>query len=109
MHYKKLGYRVIVNVKWTDAYSYNYCFSGIRYGSVVAVSTLGCLRANADKELFLPGLEELIKRKHPRCIILYGSLTKEILEILNMYNQKFVFFPSQISEAMEAKYGNEGK
>ena len=105
----KLGYIVIPNVRWTDKKSYEYSFAGIRKNSIVAVSTLGCLKSNKDKELFLPGFEELIKRVEPKCIILYGSFTPEVKAILNQYNQEFVFFPAQIAQAMEAKHGNESK
>lgn len=92
-----LGYNVVINVRWTDEESYDYCFAGISKNSIVAVSTLGCLRSNADKSLFLPGLEELIKRLSPKTIILYGSLSEDVKDILDRYNQKYVFFPSEVS------------
>ena len=95
----KLGYDVVVNVRWTDETSYRYCFAGLRQNHIVAVSTLGCLRSNADKELFIPGLEELIKRVHPETIILYGTLNKDIKSLLDRYHQKYLFFPSEISKA----------
>ena len=94
----KLGYNVVVNVRWTDSRSYGYCFAGLRKNHIVAVSTLGCLRSNADKQLFLPGLEEFIKRIHPEYIILYGSLTPDIKRLFAKYKQQYVFFPSEISE-----------
>ena len=95
----KLGYITIPNVRWTDVKSYEYSFSGLQKNSIVAVSTLGCLKSKADRELFLPGLVELINRIHPNCIILYGNLTKEIVDILDKHNQIYVFFPSEISVA----------
>ncbi len=104
-----IGYNVIPNVRWTDKKSYAYSYAGIKEKSVVSVGTLGCLRSKADRELFLPGLEELIIRKKPKLIILYGSLTKDILDIFKKHGQKYLFFPSEISEAMEMKYGNESK
>lgn len=105
----KLGHIAIPNIRWTDEKSYEYSFHGLKKNSVVAISTLGCLRANADKCLFYPGLVELIKRVQPSCIIIYGSLSDELKKILSEYQQKYVFFPAQIAVAMEAKYGNEGK
>lgn len=103
----KLWYVVIPNVRWTDKKSYEYCFDGLQKNSIVAVSTLGCLRSRKDRSLFLPGLKELIRRISPKHIILYGTLTSEIIDILTEAHQSYVFFPSQISEAMEAKYGHE--
>lgn len=93
----KLGYNVVVNIRWTDKRSYRFCFAGLRNNRIIAVSTLGCLRSNADKQLFIPGLEELIKRIHPEYIILYGSLSNDIKHLFDRYKQKYVFFPSEIS------------
>lgn len=108
-YFNSIKIPAIPNVHWLDVDSYNYCFAGIRNNSIVAVSTLGCLRSRYESELFYPGLEELIKRKNPRLIILYGSLNEKIKEIVCLYNVNYLFFPSEISEVMEAKYGNEGK
>lgn len=93
----KLGYNVVVNVRWTDETSYQYCFAGLRQNHIVAVSTLGCLRSNADRAMFLPGLEALIVKIHPKEIVLYGTLSEEIKELFEKHNQEYVFFSSEIS------------
>ena len=103
----KLGFRVVANGKWNDDISYSYCFSGIELGSVVAVNTLGCLKSKDDKTFFVAGFKELIKRIQPKSIILYGTLNDELKKILDDNNQDYVFFPSQISEAMMNHNGNE--
>lgn len=100
----KLGYTVVVNVRWTNKRSFSYCFAGLRRNHIIAVSTLGCLRSNSDKELFLPGLEELIKRIHPEYIVLYGSLTEDIKNLFDKYEQKYVFFPSEISKVHRGNF-----
>lgn len=90
--------------------SYKYCFGGLRKHTIVAVSTVGCLRSDADKSLFLQDTEELIKRIEPRLIILYGNENKEVIELFKKYNQKYLFFPSDISEAHGGTaYGHESK
>lgn len=94
----QLGYLCIPNVRWTDEESYNYAFDGISEGCGVAVGTLGCSKEEYDKYLFIKGFEEMILRIKPSVIIIYGSLTKEILEILKTYNQKYIFFPSETSK-----------
>ncbi|MGN1277781.1 MAG: DUF4417 domain-containing protein [Floccifex sp.] len=104
-----IGYIVIPNVRWTDKKSYTYSFAGIRKNGVVAIGTLGCLRNKADKELFLPGLEELIIRIKPKVIIFYGIVNYEMKCILDKYEQQYICFSSQISEAMEKQHGNESK
>lgn len=105
----QLGYKCIPNVRWTDEESYKYAFDGIAEGSAVAVGTLGCSKEEYDKYLFINGFEELITRVKPSLIIIYGSLTKEIENILITYKQNYVFFPSQTHKVMERiKHGNEG-
>lgn len=90
--------------------SYDYCFGGLRKHTVVALSTVGCLRSNADKTLFLKDTEELIKRIEPKLIILYGNKNKEVIKLFKKYNQEYLFFPSDISEAHGGTdYGNESK
>lgn len=102
------GYLCVPNVRWTDEESYKYAFDGIAEGCAVAVGTLGCSKEDYDKYLFINGFEELIIRIKSSLIIIYGSLTKEIKDVLEAYNQNYVFFPSQTHEVMEdIKHGNE--
>lgn len=105
-----IGGVAIPNFHANGPNSYHYCFGGLRKHTIVAVSTVGCLRSSADKFLFLQDLEELIKRVEPRLIILYGNKNKEVLELFKKYNQNYLFFPSDISEAHGgANHGNESK
>jgi hypothetical protein len=62
-----------------------------------------------DKSLFIPGLIYLVDHLKPSTLILYGTLTEEIKSILEDNDINYLYFPSEISEAMEAKYGNERK
>jgi hypothetical protein len=106
---QQLGYKVIINVRWTDESSYEFCFDGIKYGSVFAVGSYGCSKALTDKHLFEKGLQELIIRVHPECVIFYGTVTVAAKAILDKYDQKYVVFVPDITSAMEEyKYGNEG-
>lgn len=105
----QLGYKVIVNVRWTDEVSFEFCFDGIEQGSVVAVGSFGCSKSLADRLLFDKGLEELINRVHPECIIFYGAVTDSMKVILERHNQKYVVFIPDITSTMEEyKHGNEG-
>ncbi|MCR5299657.1 MAG: DUF4417 domain-containing protein [Erysipelotrichaceae bacterium] len=107
---QELGYRMVVNVRWTNEASYEFCFSGIEEGSIVAVGSYGCSKTIADRCLFDSGLEELIIRVIPETIIIYGSVTDSMKSILLKYNQKYIAFRSDTSVAMEVCYrGNESK
>lgn len=79
--------------------SYKYCFGGLRKNSIIAVSTLGCLRSKKDRKMFLQDTEELLVRINPRLIILYGNKNQDVLDLFEKYNQNYLFFPSEIAEA----------
>ena len=56
------GITVIPTVCWGTPQSYWFCFDGLETGSIVAVSTLG---VRTEKELFMHGYQEMIKRVQP--------------------------------------------
>lgn len=98
---QQLGYKVIINVRWTDENSYEFCFAGIEEGSIVAVGSYGCSKALTDRYLFDNGLRELIIRVKPEVIIFYGVLTDSAKQILDENNQKYVTFVPDTTSAME--------
>ena len=99
---------MIINVRWTDENSYEFCFEGIEEGSVVAVGSYGCSKNREDKQLFENGLNELIKRIKPEAIIFYGALTNNVKRILSDNNQKYIQFLPEITIVAKEKYhGNE--
>lgn len=105
---QNLGYKVIINARWSDERSYEFCFTGIEEGSVVAVSSYGCSKELIDKNMFEKGLIELIVRIKPKTIILYGSLTESIKQIFEDFNQNYIVFRSDTEIAMEVNHhGNE--
>lgn len=107
---QELGYRVIVNARWTDETSYNFCFEGIETGSIVSVGSHGCSNKLTDRRLFDTGLVELINRVKPTAIIIYGSVTDSMKAILEKHNQKYIVFRSETSIAMEEHvHGNESR
>lgn len=64
------GITVIPTVSWGLPDSYIYCFDGIEKGSVVAVSTLGVKR---EKEFFLQGYNEMLRRIDSKAVICCSS------------------------------------
>ena len=62
------GFTVIPTVYWGQPQSYWYCFDGIEKNSVVALSTLGVKK---EKDFFLQGYNEMLRRIEPKAIICY--------------------------------------
>ena len=70
------GIRVIPTVNWGDESTFDFCFEGIRKGSVVAVSTyMASEHGNRcdQKEWFMAGYNEMLRRIDPTKIICYNT------------------------------------
>lgn len=106
---QELGYKIIINARWSDKSSYEFCFLGIEEGTVVSIGTHGCSRSLSDIQLFNEGLIELIKVVKPSALIIYGGLPDSTKSILDLYKQDYIVFKSDTAVAMEKyRYGNEG-
>lgn len=70
------GLRVVPTVSWGTEESFDFCFAGIEKGSIVAVSTymFHAHGNHADqKELFMNGYRELLRRIQPEYVICYSE------------------------------------
>jgi hypothetical protein len=71
---QKQGLLVVPNVSWSDVESLEWAFDGIPEGSVLSVTSQGCMGHDyICKQSFLNGLHELVRKKHPELIIVYGK------------------------------------
>lgn len=64
------GISVIPSVVWGEPDTFWFCFDGIEKKSIVAVSTIG---VRNEKELFMAGYKELLRRIEPTHVICYGK------------------------------------
>jgi hypothetical protein len=75
-YWQRNGLTVIPTVSWSDEWSYEFCFDGIEPGSVVALSTMGCMDV---KEPFMTGYIEMCKAIDPKLIICYAKPFEEMI------------------------------
>ena len=71
------GVRVIPTVTWSYPPSYDFCFDGEPKNSVVAISSVGCMKSKRNKQMLIDGYNEMVKRLEPSCIIFYGTVPDE--------------------------------
>lgn len=71
--FQKQGIKVIPTVSWAEPGTYDFCFDGIEKGSIVAVSTTGCIRDDSARNTWIDGMEEMIDRINPSKILAYGQ------------------------------------
>ena len=70
------GIRVIPTVNWGNESTFDFCFEGIEKGSVVAVSTYMASEHDNrkdQKEWFMAGYNEMLRRIEPEKIICYNT------------------------------------
>lgn len=71
------GVKIIPCVRWGDEYSYNFCFDGIEKNALIAIGTLSALGTMEDRNYFVKGFIEMVKRIEPKGILVYGHLPDE--------------------------------
>ena len=70
------GIRVIPSVNWGDESTFDFCFEGIEKGNIVAVSTYMASahdHRQDQKEWFMAGYNEMLRRIEPEKIICYNT------------------------------------
>ncbi|GHU72072.1 hypothetical protein FACS189450_09200 [Spirochaetia bacterium] len=72
-YWQEQGMIVIPAICWGDERSYEFCFDGISPGSIIAVSTLGTGKIDAE---FMKGYKIMLEKICPSKIICYGTLYK---------------------------------
>lgn len=75
-YFSSKGIRVVPTVSWGNENTFDFCFDGIEKGSTVAVSTYMVSehdRRKDQKEFFLKGYNEMLRRIEPEKIICYNT------------------------------------
>ncbi len=75
-HLADKGIKVIPTVSWGLENTFDFCFNGIEKGSIVAVSTYMVSEHGShkdQKDFFLKGYNEMLKRIEPELIICYNT------------------------------------
>ncbi len=95
------GINVIVNVRWADERSYDFCFSGISVGSTIAVGSYGNIKVKDDRFYFEQGFKRLVDITRPKTIISYGQLPLNLLEFCKERDINVVCFKPEFVVSRE--------
>lgn len=76
--YQDYGFKVIPIVYWSDERSFDYCFDGLPENATLSINNISVSGKKNEwsKGLWDEGVKELIHRKHPKRILLYGNGAK---------------------------------
>ncbi|MDO5297085.1 MAG: DUF4417 domain-containing protein [bacterium] len=75
---QKEGILTVPNACWSDEESLEWAFDGLPEDSLLAVTTQACMGQDyVLRQALLNGLHELVRRKHPRKLVVYGKFPEE--------------------------------
>jgi hypothetical protein len=85
---------VIPNIRFGSTNTLNAYELAIPKNSLIAIGTYGCFKTIKEKNLWFNTVLNIIKILEPKGIVVYGSLTDEIKNIIFMYGVEcYVFKP----------------
>ena len=92
------GLIVIPIVYWSDERSFDYVFDGLPVGGTLSVNNI-INSGDEGLEIWKAGMDELIKRKQPKRIILYGTGRKVDYDFKDI---EVVTFRNSVTDRMRA-------
>lgn len=99
---QKNGIPVIPNIRWSDETSFEYCFLGVPKGSIVSVSTHGCLKSSEQKRMFKTGMTAMLEEIEPQAVLVHGYMPDSVFggfnDIVPLYRYASEFERTHIKE-----------
>ena len=72
------GIAVLPNVRTGDERTYDFCCNGIVPGKTICVGSHGCVKINEERSFFKKGLDVIVDKIRPTCIVVYGTAPDDI-------------------------------
>ena len=94
------GIIVIPTVSWAEKETFDFCFDGLPENSVLTISTIGVKQDENAMKIWKDGVEELLKRKHPSTLIVYGGEVD-----FDYGDTKVLYFNNAVTERMKKSRG----
>ena len=96
------GLTVIPTVSWAEPETFAFCFDGLPEGGVMSISTVGVKQDPNAFEIWKAGTAELIKRKKPSALLVYGGAVD-----FDFGKTKVFYFSNEVTDRM--KNSNKNK
>lgn len=91
------GIEIIPNIRYGDSRTYGISCCGIELHKTIAVGSNGTYKHKEDKKIFCEGLYYVVKLLEPKNIIVYGSISKEIIELCKKRGIQVIQFESDVA------------
>lgn len=96
------GIEVIPDIRYGDQRTFKICTDGISRHSVIAVGTHGTLKNLIDRDIFVKGLDIVVKRILPVAIVVYGACPDSIFQKYRDIGINVYHFESEFGKAMSS-------
>lgn len=90
------GLTVIPTVSWAEPATFDFAFDGLPENGVLSISTIGVKQDKAAFEIWKAGTEELLKRKKPKVLLIYGGEVD-----FDYGDTKCLYFANSVTERMK--------
>lgn len=92
------GLTVIPTVSWAEPETFDFAFDGLPEGGVMSISTVGVKQNPQAMEIWKAGTTELIKRKKPSALLVYGGAVD-----FDFGKTKVFYFNNEVTERMKTR------
>lgn len=92
------GLIVIPTVSWAERATFDFAFDGLPENGVLSISTIGVKQDKAAFEIWKAGTEELLKRKKPKTLLIYGGAVD-----FDYGDTKTLYFSNAVTERMKKR------
>ena len=69
-YWQNKGLKVIPTISWSTPRSFDFCFEGVEYNSIVAIGMIGCKRNHLG---FMRGYNSMLEKLNPSVILCLGT------------------------------------
>lgn len=99
---------VINNVRWGDIETWDYCFDGLPFNSIVSIGTVASgIHLLRNRKLFEDGLRKMVDLIKPSVILVYGSANYGIFNDLANEGIVIKAYESSTSKAFKRRRNHE--
>lgn len=98
------GMIVIPTVSWAEPDTFEFCFDGLPENSTLSISTVGIKKNKKALEIWKYGVDELIKRKTPERLLIYGGKVD-----YDYGNIEVVYYKNEVTERLEERRNQDGR
>lgn len=92
------GIDVIVNIRYGDERTYKFSCLGVCKHCTISIGTYGSIKDKENRRFLEKGLPIIINSIQPKTLIIYGSVSKPIIELCNKYNINLIIFKSDFEK-----------